>query len=473
MRLGFPACAAGMACAAWLVAAGAAAQEAEPLTSNDYTIDLVQTPVLGSGRIVGLGGAYTALADGIDGAPWNPAAYGSRTLWELDWFEWELTGTLLFPGAFSDDDFYNSGVGRDFESLVFLAFGFRLQLGDVGFGVLPRIQQFQLEDVDVSFVVGSYGMAWQLLDGQIVVGVGARSAQLTITDPAGLELVRFNGTGPEVGVLLKLSDQPWRLGAAARTAVSSPCESVGEPCAEAGGFVLPRAVHMPWELQVGFAVQIGRRPLNRRWVDPEIAERAIEGDVTMRQWRREREQVWRETGGGVAPASDPYQWLPGRATDPGFWRREEALRAEEGAEIEERIEAAEDARDREVEELPRAYVLLTADVLVSGRTDHGVGIEGFLAQRRLRSGDEVTYSVRLGLETEPWQGRLKLRAGTYVEPSRYPGGGYRVHGTGGFDLRLFRWDLFGLFDDFDVRVGLTGDVAARYFDWGLGIGFWH
>ena len=42
------------------------ARAQEPLTRNDFAIDLVDGPVLGSGRIVGLGGAYTAIAEGID-----------------------------------------------------------------------------------------------------------------------------------------------------------------------------------------------------------------------------------------------------------------------------------------------------------------------------------------------------------------------------------------------------------------------
>lgn len=475
----------------WSCAAGAGAQE--PLTENDYAIDLVQTPVLGSGRIVGLGGAYTALADGIDGAPWNPAAYGSRTLWELDYFEWELTAGILFPGAFAEADFFNRhGERYRFGGFGFLSLGFRLQFGDVGFGNLVNIQFYDLkaptgQTVRANFIVGRYGMAWQLLNGQVVVGIGARTADLAITAPAtATELVRFTGTGPEVGVLLKLEDRPWRLGVAARSAVSSEeihcpgkgdgCDEDGDGIQEAEGFVLPNDVHMPWELQVGFAVQIGNRPLNRRWIDPAIEERRLTDQVTMARWQREREQVHREMrarGEPIPSTTDPYRWLPRRPRDPAFWAREQYVRAQEDAALEARIEAAEDAADREVEQLPRSYVLLTADLLVTGRTLDGVGIEGFLGQQRQDSGDQVTYAVRFGVETEPWQGRLKVRAGTYLEPSRFRTGTYRVHGTGGFDLRLFRWDLFGLFDDFDVRAGATIDVAPRYLDWGIGVGFWH
>ncbi len=475
-----------------LLAAPAAAQE--PLEQNDYAIDVVQTPVLGSGRIVGLGGAYTALAEGIDGAPWNPAAYGSRTLWELDFFEWELTAGVLFPGSFSENDFFNRGEdGFLFDQFYFLTFGLRLQFGDIGVGTIPRLQHYQLtapdgQGVSATFIVGNYGLAWQMLDGQIVLGVGARTADLALVAAEGREgLVSFTGTGPEVGILVKLADQPWRLGAALRSVVRSeriecpgkescdPDGTDGPLPAQVAGFVLPNDVHMPWELQVGFALQVGARPLNRRWVDPAVEEGAIEREVTLRRSEREREQVQDEMRrrGEPEPPADPFRWLPRRPADPSFWQAEDARRAEEDEEIERRIDAAEDARDLGVEELSRSYVLITADLLVTGRTPHGVGVEGFLAQERQGSGDEITYSVRLGVEAEPWQGRLKLRAGSYLEPSRFPTGSYRLHGTAGFDLRLFRWDLFGLLDDFDIRVGATGDVAVRYFDWGVGVGFWH
>ena len=454
---------------------------AQPLDDNDYSVDLVNTPVLGGGRILGLGGAYTALADGVDGALWNPAAYGSRTLWELDWFEWELTAGLLFPS----DDFYNRGEPVGDTDFFLLSLGFRLQFGDIGLGALPRVLSYTLGDpstgeptAEVSFGTGNYGLAFQLLDGQLVIGVGVRLGDLTVLDEDGNELT-VGGIGPELGMLLKLEGQPWRLGVATRTEVTSdPCEPDDPQCTvwERSRWARPRNVHLPWELQVGFAVQIGERPLNRRFIDPEIAERAIEDEVTLARVERERAQIERELvarGEKVPAGDDPYRWLPRRPEDDAFWRREEQVREQENEAIDERIDAAEDAADAEVAALPRLYLLLTADLLVTGPTADGVGIDGFVDQQRVPAGEDITYSVRFGVEGEPWAGRLKLRAGTYLEPSRYTDGSSRVHGTAGLDLRLFSWDVFGLFDDFDIRVGGTIDVAERYLDWGIGVGVWH
>ena len=64
-----------------------------------------------------------------------------------------------------------------------------------------------------------------------------------------------------------------------------------------------------------------------------------------------------------------------------------------------------------------------------------------------------------------------LRAGSYLEPSRYRTGETRLHATGGFDLRVLRWSVFGLFDESTLfRVSLALDGARDYFGWSIGAG---
>jgi hypothetical protein len=61
---------------------------------------------------------------------------------------------------------------------------------------------------------------------------------------------------------------------------------------------------------------------------------------------------------------------------------------------------------------------------------------------------------------------MKVRGGTYLEPSRFSGSYYRPHATTGFDVRLFdvwRWS---------VRGTCTADLAPRYFNWGIAFGLW-
>ena len=62
------------------------------------------------------------------------------------------------------------------------------------------------------------------------------------------------------------------------------------------------------------------------------------------------------------------------------------------------------------------------------------------------SGAKNSVGVRFGVESEVLQNRMKVRGGTYLEPSRFQRSYYRPHGTMGFDVRLFdlwRWSFRG------------------------------
>ena len=42
------------------------------------------------------------------------------------------------------------------------------------------------------------------------------------------------------------------------------------------------------------------------------------------------------------------------------------------------------------------------------------------------------------------------------------------------DLRLFRWNVFGLWpDDFMWQVGGSVDISRRYLTWGVSIAGWY
>ena len=82
-----------------LVVAGVAgtARAQTPITDNDFRVDLSQGLVLSGSRITGMGGAFTALATGTDGAPFNPASYAAREMWEHKRFAWGVSLGLSFP----------------------------------------------------------------------------------------------------------------------------------------------------------------------------------------------------------------------------------------------------------------------------------------------------------------------------------------------------------------------------------------
>jgi hypothetical protein len=111
-----------------------------------------------------------------------------------------------------------------------------------------------------------------------------------------------------------------------------------------------------------------------------------------------------------------------------------------------------------------------ADLVLTGASENGYGIEAFGMQELQRSGRSTAASIRGGAELEWLPGRLRVRAGSYWEPGRFDGVGGRVHATLGADLRVFEFRAFGLRRG---RISGTADLAARYRNLALSIGFWH
>lgn len=113
---------------------------------------------------------------------------------------------------------------------------------------------------------------------------------------------------------------------------------------------------------------------------------------------------------------------------------------------------------------------LAADLVVTGSTASGAGVEAFSMHELQPSGRHVVIGVRGGLAYECLPGRLRLRTGSYWEPGRFEGVGGRAHATFGIDLRVLVFPLFG---ERRGRISLIGDVADRYRNVAIDIGFWH
>jgi hypothetical protein len=235
-------------------------------------------------------------------------------------------------------------------------------------------------------------------------------------------------------------------------------------------------------VQAGLAWQFGPRPLNHRYVNPHDVEEALRSQLMARRGARARQQVEREQLAerlSLAQERMPpdERTMRGIAddepSDARWWRDEAIVRWREELSVRREIERLAAQREQRAALLSRKYLLLSGEVILVGPTDHAVGLESFLAQVRRSSGRSTTLGVRAGIEGEPISHWLKMRAGTYLEPSRFEGVPYRLHGTAGFDVKLFTWDLFGLMEPFTFRFGPAADVAGRYLYVGLGIGIWH
>ena len=414
-----------------------------------------------------------------------------RTVRSFDHVDYDLGFGVTFPAAVRGNDLFNSGEttapSHIQHGLVFLDLAANLQIGRWGVGASVDFQQYQLargsQSLGLSARFGGLRLqvARAFADGQLLLGVGSRGTGLVVENeqPAAgqpKQLFNIEGANTELGALIRPNDQPFRLGASLRSAVITnqldsrvAKNAAGDRVLTIAGksVYLPNEVALPWDANVGFAIQLGPRPLNPRWIDPEEALARLERTLRYRELERERRRraaSEKYTGASRAAA------LAGLDADLASEAALDALHRER-AEL-----ALRDKLKRRYHEMDRFYVLIAGSLLVTGPVQNAVGVESFLQQQVSRSGQFTTVSPRLGLETEIWPRRAVIRGGSYVEPTRFTTqtAKMRVHGTGGFDVKLFPWTVFGVFDEeTEWRLSTALDASWSYFSWGASVGVWH
>jgi hypothetical protein len=458
------------------------------ITTSRYTFDVFTGPVLASARVTAMAGAYTAIADGTEGITFNAAAPAIRPPYSTTRDDYDLTGSVTFSNlpflgqaSVIATDLENKGqtsFSRD-AAFVWATGGFTIQHDQAGIGVLVSGQQYTPRHADATKpvldaafrlfrvdAVASYGF----LGDRLYVGGGIRGIDFETVDTSGDERLLFRsfGVGVQGGALWAPRELPMRVGGTVRSpiVVSRNTGTTVQPRANGDvvvsqhglDFYLPEAISLPWELEWGVALQLGPRPLNVAWTD--------EDTVTGPEVERERRVV-----------DDQIEPV---------WRGARRL-------LKKRYAA-----------LPRRKVLLSFSTLVTGPTANAVGFESMLAGNVDRAGRTATATARVGAEAEVLPNRLQLRGGTYLEPTRFrdvarepaddashacpngappPGNGLcvvgvqprpRLHGTFGFEVRLFEWTVFGLADEgTSWRVTAAGDYARDYYGYSLAIGLWH
>jgi hypothetical protein len=430
----------------------------------------------------------TAAAQAVEGVYNNAATPAVREPFSMRWTEIDPSFGIALPGAYGNTDFSNRGENGNPETVQrtnrFLSYnaGVQVQLGPVGFTVLGDFLNYQVSSAvgnPVSLTLGRIHAvaAYAFLDNQLVVGAGARIRFVNIAEqsPSGA-IVRMLGAAPQVGVIVKPNDVPWRLGATARAPVEASAIDVGsaDPATQverAGSYVLPSKITEPWELEAGVAYQLGPRPLNPLWIDPHVQERELVAAIEEK--RRARAERHHEE---IAKLAQPTTNLERTAR---ALRLETLAREEEDARILEDQELADasaqlrESRKARYLNWPREHLLMLASVLLTGASDNAVALEGFIDQRREIVGTRVSASPRLAVEAEPIPNLIRGRAGTYFEPSRFTDAQHRQHFTFGTDVRLFSWDLFGLVAQTTWRLSAFLDIAPRYQNFGVTIGPWH
>lgn len=472
------------------------AAEGEPIKTNRYAIDLTQGPVFAGSRVVGLAGTFVAMADGIDGDTQNPASPAVRVPYSFSDVDYELGGSLTFPGGLGrSGDFFNSGTanpdpdGRTHVTAgnklyVFLNGAFNLQIDRWGFGVTADLQQYSLKrpgqpsdpknELTAQIMQNHLLAAYSSLDDQLVMGVGARVVSLNVSTRQtilsnGVDSLNSTGVGIEAGFIWRPNGERVRLGGAVRSAVSAETAGTVLFVNTPNELYLPMRMTLPWDLGFGTAIELGRRPLNPRWVSP--SELLAHKRRYLAWQARERARRTREA---VEHARREGQDVEGlrrilQATDDAEAALDRADLDRAERDVSKQLRARYAA-------LPRFHALLMSSFLLTGTVPDAVGIEGFLARTVQRSGELITVSPRFAFEIEPVPHWVQARAGFYFEPTRFSSNteGGRSHLTLGADIKLLPWDVFGTFPEGNWwRVSGSFDAARDYLGWGIAVGVWH
>lgn len=382
-------------------------------------VEVFQGPVLASSRVTGMGGAYIGVAEDANGHMVNPASFTVRQFHNAVKhfaFGMALNVNTIAGGGRTHQ---LSSLDTDFNSSTNTNIGFNLKWGGFGIGVHLVSQDYDvnypqlvsgLEETsrrgELNQSLGGLGIAHSFGRDALAIGMMLQTAQVRLTAWDRTDTEQFTQTLRQNNLLFGVLYKPH--GERFRIGATLRTPSFG-PTQEGDQPpdlvpIQPEAAAAPWEIGIGGSWVFGPRVRN----------------VPALYLRKPARQRLREEGYSVVP--------------PPAYRR---------------------------------YVMVAADLIAIGKTPDAVSSISYLTQRLESAGDDVDFALRLGVESEVIQNWLQVRAGTYWEPSRVAGVSGRLHGTGGFDVKIPLGNLT------DLRVGPALDAADQFFRFSVGLGFWH
>lgn len=330
----------GVVCA-WLGGVHLAAAQGTPITDRDYAIDYYQGPVLGSVRIVGMGGAAVALAEGSASMSANPASPAVRPATSTRDWDWDWHADWLVAGLTTDYD--NDGQIRDssLNDAPLVTAGLVGQyrewaLGVAGQGMTRVVRLDTGEHLESALLLSRAVLAHSFADRRITVGVGLRMAnfELELSNSSGAEtLFSIAAMSAEAGVVWRPADRDLRVGAAVALPIVARGDSGGCDPEDCAGYILPREVSVPWEVSAGVAFRRAPTRWNQlvhaRWRD----ERAliVSADVVLTGPTRDGHAFEAFLDKTLLPAGRSasvsvragaeYEWVPGwlRVRGGGYW----------------------------------------------------------------------------------------------------------------------------------------------------------
>jgi hypothetical protein len=370
--------------------------------------------LLGSTRMVAIGGAYAGIAEGTAGFVSNLAALAHRSP-QLD-RDWDVGVTLSWLDVplsrRRGQDLDNDGLPDEAPGSSQFLFGLLLQYKEFGLGTFVRTRTVSycateecLEGDYIGVAVTQSALAGAMALGQdeFVVSVGIYTALATLSH--GKEEWSYGGTGLSLDLLFRPQGRPYRVGIAVRPQVVGGWQPKKDQLPVLAGRPINSAVVAPATLSLGVSYRFG-----------EGAER----------YNR------------LSPAARRQLIAAGVHNVP--------------------VEESPDA--------PAGNFLVSAQLDLISSAGDAVALRSVTAFGEPEPvGRAALFQPHLGAEHDSWPGRVRTRLGVFVEPSAFEGQVPRPHLTGGFELFLFRyWE--------DWAVSASFDLARRYANVGFSLGFW-
>jgi hypothetical protein len=396
------------ASAAWAQDEGSEATRPERLYLNAGVL-------MGSSRVVAMGGAYVGIAEGVAGFTNNLAALAHRSPQLQE--DWDVGVTLSWmdlPLAKAQGkDLDNDGFADDAPTTLQLLGAVLLQYRNFGLGFSLRNYQVGYcntvhcdpnDLIRVSLIQASLAGALALGRDDFILGFGIYSAQAVLNHKPEGDW-RYGDTGLALDMLYRPQGRPYRVGVAVRP------EVVGA-----------------WRRGVGQAPLIAGRQLYSAVVSPAVLSLGV-------SWR-------------LGEGAEHYNRLSPAA-------RRQMLEGEHFAEVPPEETGG-----------PAGRWLISVQADFISPAENAVSIHSFTALTDpVKVGASGMLQPRVGVEHETWPGRLRTRLGAFAEPSPFENHLPRPHLTGGFELFLFRY-----LEDWALTASF--DASRRYSDFGISVGFW-
>jgi hypothetical protein len=370
--------------------------------------------LLGSTRMVGIGGAYAGIAEGTAGFASNLAALAHRGP-HLD-RDWDVGVTLSFLDVplskRRGQDLDNDGLPDEAPGSSQLLFGLLLQYKEFGLGTFLRTRTVSycateacLENDTISVAVTQSALAGAMAMGQdeFIVSLGIYTALATLSH--GKEEWNYGGTGLSLDLLFRPQGRPYRVGISVRPQVVGGWRQKEGQSPVLAGRSIYSAVVAPATLSLGVSYRFGLGAERYNRLSPAARRQLIAAGVA-----------------NVQPEESP--------------------------------------------DAPAGNFLVSAQVDMISSVESGVALRSVTAFGEPDPvGRTALFQPHLGAEHDTWPGRVRTRLGVFVEPSAFDGQVPRPHLTGGFEVFLFRyWE--------DWAVSTSFDLARRYANVGFSVGFW-